>query len=99
MNLFNSKLDEASNEIEVGVKALLDQSKGLVDSLGRKDVSAQLEKLQEQLSNLGNKVKSGVKTVDNHVHDMPYAYLAGAFGVGFVAAKLLKFGKEKNCAR
>lgn len=86
-------LGDMTDRLGDGTQATLNQ---ISDYLRGDSMSARLSSVEAQLSNLGTRLKeSGKDAVDRletEVVDKPFVALAVAFGVGLLAASLLRRG-------
>lgn len=84
-------LGDASEKLGDNAHAALDQ---IADYLREDSLSSRLHAVEDQLSGLGERLmdtgKDAVARVETEVMDRPFVSLAVAFGVGLLAASLLR---------
>ena len=84
-------LGDASEKLGDSAHAALDQ---ISDYLKTDSLSARLSSVEEQLSGLGSRLKDtskeAVARLETEVVDKPFVALAVAFGIGLVAASLVR---------
>lgn len=86
-------LGDMTDKLGDNARATLDQ---ISDYLGNNNMSARLSSVEEQLCNLGARLKDSgkdaVERLETEVVDKPFIALAVAFGVGLLASSLIRRG-------
>ena len=94
MSMRDELVTQAENALHNGLDHAHDSSANFLRKMDFQALETELKKVKSQLDAVGDQIQRGAAGVNHNVHANPYAYVAGAFGTGFLAAMWLKRSRK-----